>query len=182
MKTIIATKYKTISDSYALDHEASLLYCPFCSSFDIDNLMLSDYVVKPMLWCGNCNARAILDLNDVYSGYANDTDVDIYQYESMNIEHLEVIGDMDKLKIKHPEINYKALNSLLDENKDNDDDNDNDNNDNNEYTYYYVELLYIEKVINYELANYYSEKLQTQESIRHFIKKNTTITLRSHYR
>ncbi len=72
---------------------------------------------------------------------------------NIEIKNLEKIGNIGDLKIKHPEFNYNNIK-------------------NNNYEFYYVNLLFIEKVINSKLVHYNVNEILNDDIIRDFIESN----------
>ncbi len=129
----------------ALDtkYDEHFVFCPCCLKYSEDNLIYSDYVTTTMLWCEDCDARCVLDLS-----------IDIKINE---IKKLTKIGDINTLKKSHPELNYKSLKNI-------------DGNYIQNYEFFYVNLLFIENVINFKLDDYYSDNLVSQLNTTQFIE------------
>ena len=128
------------------------MFCPFCKSVSGNNVIFSDYVTLPMLWCDACGARSVLDMQLKF-----------------NDEHgLDLIGDMNELKHTHPDLNYNidSLDKYILE-------------DINVYKYYYVNLLFIEKVTNGQLSDYNSDILLERDDVCKFIESNYSDELKS---
>ncbi len=124
-------------------YDEHFVFCPCCLKYSEDNLIYNDYVTTTMLWCDNCDARCVLDLS---------TDIKIDE-----IKKLTKIGDVDALKKSHSEFNYKSLNNI------------NENYIQN-YEFFYVDLLFIENVINCDLDYYYRDTLLNQNDTIQFIE------------
>ncbi len=132
-----------------------------CNDYDNDSYF--DEEPECILFCpyclcieeNNCQYIDYVDKPMLWCGYdcarcVLDLPLDITNVE---IKKLEKIGNINDLKIKHQELNYNNIK-------------------NNNYEFYYVNLLFIEKVINSKLAHYTVNETLDDNIIRDFIKSN----------
>ena len=126
MKTYLVLPKENENDSWDSDgkycyEEGDSIICPWCKCCDWESFYISDYVEKPMIWCNNCPAYAVLDLDlefskkDVipvekvpfefnfmnYSCYSDDIkDYDIYEIDLLWIDKVVSQG-LDNYKPTH---------------------------------------------------------------------------------
>ena len=161
MKIIFGVDLTEIDSEYDIDESYCMVFCPYCFHGN-NNVVFNDYVDMPMIWCDGCDARCVLNMS-----------LDVNKTE---MTKLEKIGNLTELLDKHPELKYNIDNNL------NSTKYHKDYPENlNEYEFYYVELLFIEKVINSKLSHYNVDNILDDITIRNFIDSNYDKNLMEKY-
>lgn len=134
------------------------LICPYCNYACIcengNHLQFDDYVDLPMLWCDSCGARCVLDItiNDIHQMLMCENPI-----VPKSIVH------------KQAYIKYVTATLMNDHQCC-----DNINNNRTEVCYYFVDLLHIKKVVNFDLDRFKPKESHTpsQDDLFKLIESN----------
>lgn len=128
--------------------EDCIIICPFCGYFK-DIYQTTDYVSEPMIWC--CGYTRGCGARSVIDRTVNKIPIDQ--------EEIDKIHNIDSIRAY-----YDTYFDELDL-------------ESNEYSFYYVELLYIKKCINYQLTDFHCNKEVSQSVIYKLIQYGKDIKL-----
>lgn len=117
--------------------------CPFCNFCAYGAIQFEDYVDVPMLWCEECGARAVLDID-----WNNDEGADLY----------DLVKKCRRMKVNSTP-STKHCDWI-------------DVSDAPNYIYHKTPLCWITRVVNNELSEFFSDAVPSDDSMKEFIKRD----------